>query len=124
MFAPIICQPLSKILNLSIQAGIYPEMLKKAKVTPIFNQGDKSDPNNYCPISVLPIISSIFERHISNCVTKFMDTYYLIYHHQSGFRKNHSPQTALTRLVDYWLKEINEKILLVQSCWTLQKRSI
>ena len=106
--APIICQTLSKILNLSIQEGIYPEMLKKAKVTPIFKKGDKSDPNNYRTISVLPIISSIFERHISNCVTKFMDTYDLIYHHQSGFRKNHSCQTALNRLADHWLSEINE----------------
>ena len=37
-----------------------------------------------------------------------MDTYDLIYHHQSGFRKNHSCQTALTRLDDHWLTEINE----------------
>ena len=85
MSAPIICQSLSKILKFSTKEGIYPEMLKKAKVTPIFKQGDKSDLNNYRPISVLLIISSIFERHISNCVTKFMDTYDLIYHHQSGF---------------------------------------
>ena len=108
MAATIICKPLSHLLNLSIQTGIYPEMLKKAKVTPIFKKGDKSDPNNYRPISVLPVISSIFERHISNCVSKFMDTHNLIYHNQSGFRKNHSCQTALTRLVDHWLAEINE----------------
>lgn len=108
MAASIICKPLSHILNSSIQSGIYPEMLKKAKVTPIFKKGDKSDPNNYRPISVLPVISSIFERHISNCVSKFMDMHNLIYHHQSGFRKNHSCQTALTRLVDHWLAEINE----------------
>ena len=31
-----------------------------------------------------------------------------IYHHQSGFRKNHSCQTALSRLVEHWLSEINE----------------
>ena len=73
MAATIICKPLSHLLNLSIKTGIYPEMLKKAKVTPIFKKGDKSDPNNYRPISVLPVISSIFERHISNCVSKFME---------------------------------------------------
>ena len=37
-----------------------------------------------------------------------MDTYDLIYHHQSGFRKQHSCQTALTSLVDNWLTAINE----------------
>ena len=108
MAAPIICKPLSHLLNLSIQSGEYPKMLKKAKVTPIFKKGNKSDPNNYRPISVLPVISSIFERHISNCVTKFMDTHNLIYHNQSGFRKNHSCQTALTKLFDHWLAQMNE----------------
>ena len=54
------------------------------------------------------LISTIFERHISNCVTKFMNTHNLIYHNQSGFRKNHSCQTALTKLVDHWLEQINE----------------
>ena len=83
-------------------------MLKKAKVTPIFKKGNKSDPNNYRPISVLPVISSIFERHISNCVTKFLDTHSLIYHNQPGFRKSHSCQTALTKLVDHWLAQMNE----------------
>ena len=108
MAAPIIYKPLSHLLNLSIQSGKYSKMLRKAKVTPIFKKGNKSDPNNYRPISVLPVISSIFERHISNCVTKFMDTHNLIYHNQSGFRKNHSCQTALTKLVDHWLAQMNE----------------
>ena len=106
--SPIICSSLAFILNLSIQQGLYPDNLKKAKVTPIFKKGDKSDPNNYRPISVLPIISSIYERHISNSITRFMDKYDLIYHHQSGFRKQHSCQTALTSLVDNWLTAINE----------------
>ena len=106
--SPVICASLAFILNLSIKQGLYPDNLKKAKVTPIFKKGDKSDPNNYRPISVLPVISSIFERHISNSITKFMDKYDLIYHHQSGFRKQHSCQTALTSLVDNWLTAINE----------------
>ena len=83
-------------------------MLKKAKVTPIFKKGDKSDPNKYHPISVLQVISSIFERYISDCVSKLMDMHNLIYHNQSGFRKNPFCQTALTRLVDHWLAKINE----------------
>lgn len=106
--APVICKPLAVILNLSIKQGIYPDNLKIAKVTPIFKKGDKSDPNNYRPISVLPVISSVFEKHISNCITHFLDKYDIIFHHQSGFRKQHSCQTALTRLIDTWLAAINE----------------
>ena len=66
--ASVISQPLATILNVSIAHGTYPNDLKKAKVTPIFKKGEKHDINNYRPISVLPIITGIFERHISTHV--------------------------------------------------------
>ena len=66
--APVISQPLALILNLSIHNGEYPDALKHAKGTPVFKKGEKSSVNNYWPISVLPLISSIFERHINNCL--------------------------------------------------------
>ena len=65
--AQVISKPLTAILNLSIQSSSCPNALIKAKVTPIFKKGSKADVNNYRPNSVLPIINSIFERHISNC---------------------------------------------------------
>lgn len=51
--ASVNSQPLATILNLSITSGIYPDDLKKAKVTPIFKKGEKQDINNYMPISVI-----------------------------------------------------------------------
>ena len=104
--AQVISKPLTAILNLSIQSSSYPNALKKAKVTPIFKKGSKADVN-YRPISVLPIINSIFERHISNCLVNYMESNRLLYNHQSGFRKLHSCQTALTKIVDNWLHAIN-----------------
>ena len=71
--ASVISQPLATILNLSITNGIFPDDLKKAKVTPIFKKGEKHDVNNYRPISVLPIITGIFERYISTCLIGFLD---------------------------------------------------
>ena len=79
MAAPAISKPLAKILNLSIQSGTFPDTLKKAKVTPIFKRGSKTDVNNFRPISVLPILNSIYERHVSSCMTSFLDKYNLIY---------------------------------------------
>ena len=76
-------------------------------MTPIFKKGSKADINNYRPISVLPIINSIFERHISNCLVDYLESNNLLYNHQSGFRKLHSCQTALTKIVDNWLNAIN-----------------
>ena len=105
--AQVIAKPLTAILNQSIQSSSYPNALKKAKVTPIFKKGSKADINNYRPISVLPIINSIFERHISNCLVDYLESNSLLYNHQSGFRRLHSCQTALTKIVDNWLNAIN-----------------
>ena len=50
------------IINQSISTGSFPENLKLAKVVPIFKKDDKSQIKNYRPISVLPVISKIFEN--------------------------------------------------------------
>ena len=105
--ASVISQPLASILNLSITSGIYPDDLKKAKVTPIFKKGEKQDINNYRPISVSPVITGIFERHISTCLINFLDAHKLIYEQQSGFRRHHSCQTSLTKMVDNWFTAMN-----------------
>ena len=45
---------LMNIFNLSLNAGIFPDRMKVARVTPIFRKGGKSSISNYRPISVLP----------------------------------------------------------------------
>ena len=62
--SPIISRPLSSIINMSIKSGKFPTKLKQSKVTPIYKKGQKSDKNNFRPISVLPLISKIFEKHV------------------------------------------------------------
>ena len=58
----IISQPLSMLINKSIEYGTYPSKLKLAKVIPIYKSGDKSDPSNYRSISLLSIFNRIFEK--------------------------------------------------------------
>ena len=67
-----ISEPLSTIFNNSIIAGKYPDILKIARVSPIYkNKGPKNDPSNYRPISVLGIIDKVFEK---SCIKDFMIT--------------------------------------------------
>ena len=51
----VICKPLAMIFNSSLWHGIFPDIWKLARVTPIFKSGSRSDANNYRPISVISV---------------------------------------------------------------------
>lgn len=86
-----------------MNVGKFPKQLKIAKVFPIFKSGSKSDPSNYRPISILPTISKIFEKHVNKHLMGYLNKYKLIHECQSGFRQKHSCQTALVKLIDQWM---------------------
>ena len=69
----ILCVPLAKILNNSVERGIYPEKLKIAKVVPIFKPDDETDTNNYRPISLLSIFTIIFEKLMHKRLSSYLD---------------------------------------------------
>ena len=60
--ADLICKPLKMVFNSSLRKGIFPDVWKLARVTPIFKSGSKSEANNYRPISVMSVFSRILER--------------------------------------------------------------
>ena len=96
----MIYKPLCHLINVSIETGVFPDELKKGKFTPIFKKGNKCYPGNYRPISILPTISKIVERHVASELKEFLREHELINIHQSGFRQFHSCQTALTKMTD------------------------
>ena len=49
--------------NNVLSSSQYPNGLKYAYVTPVFKKDDKSDKSNYPPISILPNLSKVHERH-------------------------------------------------------------
>lgn len=53
---------LTELFNLSLTQGIFPNDWKQARVSPIFKSGDKEDCSNYRPISVLSVVSKLFEK--------------------------------------------------------------
>ncbi|MES9905540.1 MAG: reverse transcriptase family protein, partial [Sedimenticola sp.] len=103
----IISPILAKIFNLSLRVGIFPSRLKQAKIIPIHKRNSKHDKNNYRPISILPILSKIIEKHVTISIQRFIESHNLLYERQSGFRKAHSCQTALNKIVDDWITAID-----------------
>ena len=100
--APVFANPLRKLLYLSISTNSFPNHWKKAKVTPLHKGGARNDINNYRPISVLPVLSKILERHVSSSLSVFLREL------QSAFRSGHSTETALIRLTDPILKNMDD----------------
>jgi len=56
-----IAPPLAHIFNLSFTTGEVPELLKVAKVIPIYKKGERNQPGNYRPISFLSIFDKVME---------------------------------------------------------------
>ena len=70
---------------------------KLASVTPAFkNSGERSDPQNYRPISLLSVISKVFECLISSPLVRHLDLYSLFSDSQYGFRSGRSTADVLT----------------------------
>ena len=103
---PYIAQPLSEIFNVSLFTGIFPDNMKLAKVTPIFKSDDRAMPNNYRPISVLPVFSKILEKIMHKRLSTYLTKFDLLTHNQYGFRENHSTYMALINLIDRISEEI------------------
>ena len=104
-FAEYICLQ----FNEAICASKFPASFKLANVTLVFKQSFINQKNNYRPISILPIISKVFEKlicrqrsnHFDNILSKF----------RCGFRKGCSPQHCLLLMTDKWKKAIdNNKV--------------
>jgi hypothetical protein len=83
--------------------------LKIAKVIPIFKKGDKTNLNNYRPISLLPVISKVFEKVLNNQLTDELNCRNLIDENQYGFRSGHSTEDAIMKFVDQIEKELLAK---------------
>ena len=98
LVAEILSPSIAALINKSLYTGLFSNQLKMAKVFPIFKSGQKTDPSNYRPISILPSLSQIFEKHVNKHIMGYLNKYKLIHEFQSGFRHKHSCQTALVKL--------------------------
>ena len=98
------------IVNESLQTGFFPPQLKSAIVSPILKKPDL-DPdtyNNYRPVSCLSYLSKIIEKCVHLQLSGYLEKHDLLSHFQSGYRKNFSCETAITRIY-------NDILLMVDS---------
>ena len=104
--ANICSYTLKNSINHCLDRTFFPESLKCATITPAFKKGDPTSVNNYRPISILPTVSKVFEKIIANQLSPFLENCFspLL----CGFRKGHSTQNAILRLLHLWQRALDD----------------
>ena len=111
--SPYIVEPLAYICNLSISQGVFPSKLKIANVLPLYKADDPFLFNNYRPVSLLNVLSKVFERIMYNRVSEFLETLKILVNFQFGFRKWHSSYMALLTLMDKLISSLERKEFVI-----------
>ena len=102
---------ITSIVNLSLQTGSFPESLKTALLKALLKQIklDSDDLSNYRPVSNLAFISKLIEKCAEIQITEHIDNNGLFPALQSGYRKNHSCETAVVRIYSDLLMAIDKQ---------------
>ena len=95
------------IFNLSISTGRYVDDWKRARVIPVYKTEDRTKCENYRPISILPIISKLFEKEVFGQLYQYLIDNSLLSRFQSGFRPKHSTLSLLIEMSDNWFENMD-----------------
>lgn len=101
----VTCSVIRDCVNRSFQSCKFPDKLKLAEITPINKTGDLHNIADYRPISILPTVSKLYEKVMFEQLSDFFNSRFskLL----CGFRKAHSTQHALFRLLHSWQKSLD-----------------
>ena len=92
---------LTRLFNKSICTGELPATWKHGRIVPVpKNPKDKNQPSGYRPISILPIVSKVIERHVKVLIEDHLERNAPISPRQWGFVSSRSTVSALIRVVD------------------------
>ena len=88
---------LTKCINKAFNENKFPDTLKLSDIVPVFKKLDPTDKTNFRPVSVLPLLSEVFEKIIYDQLYEYAETF--LNKLLCGFRKAHSTQHAFFRLL-------------------------
>ena len=86
----LLMDQLYRFFDYFLTHGIFPKILKKGLITPIYKKDDSWYLDNYRPVSTLPLFAKILEKLIYSRLYNFFLSSDTIYENQFGFRKHHS----------------------------------
>jgi Reverse transcriptase (RNA-dependent DNA polymerase) len=113
LFLPLILSPLTHIFNKSISSKTFPGVWKRSKIVPVAKIKDPCWLKDYRPISILPALSKALERIMKDQIVSFCNERGLLNRYQSGFRPGHSTTTALLKITDDILVDLDRKFITI-----------
>ena len=88
--------------------GVFPSVLKTAKVVPVFKKDSKLNYSNYRPMSLLSNIKKILEKLMYKRLHTFLDYNNIIYDLQFGFRQQYSISNVLITITENIRKALDD----------------
>ena len=76
----------------------FPDELKLSDVTPIYKKDDHNKSKNYKPVSVLPVVSKVFEKIMHDQISQYINSFLTPY--LCGYTKGFSTQQAILSLIE------------------------
>ena len=108
---------ITAIFNMSLSTGTCPDSWKSSLIVPIPKSGDSSNPGNYRPISLLPIVSKLLEKHICDLLCEHLD----ISDQQWGFQACKSTTNAILSATNEWFIHLENGAEVQAVFFDLQK---
>ena len=99
-------QIVTDCINDAINKGVFPDSLNIANITPAHKKDEPTNKENYRPVSVLSLLSKVFERLLYDQLSEYLEKYLNTL--LCGFRKPHSTQHALFKLLQAWQEELHK----------------
>ena len=93
--------PITNLINECLKLGVFPTVFKRAKVIPIYKKGNPNDLDNYRPISILPVLSKVFETVLKDQIVTHFENNTMFFENQFGFRSGISTSDAINYFIDY-----------------------
>ena len=90
----------------------FPSEPKCADICPIFKKLDCTLKENYRAVSILPVVSKIFERIIQNQIKTYVEKHLSPF--LCGYRKGYNTQYALTAMIEKWKEHLDKKAVSLE----------